>query len=207
MNRRPHLRAALSFIAALALAAPSAARAADDDHPVVVIDTTAGPISIELDRAKAPITVDNFLKYVDMGFYEGVVFHRVIGPPTNFMIQTGGFTEANGVLMEKRKEALPPIKNESGNGLSNTRGTVAMARTSNPNSATSQFYINLGDNLRLDNLGGGYCVFGKVTSGMDVVDTIARAETTTKATGDGSALPDAPKTPITIKGAKRKSKS
>jgi peptidyl-prolyl cis-trans isomerase A (cyclophilin A) len=206
MNRRAFLRASLSLTAALLLAAP-AARSADDDHPVVVIDTSMGPITIELDRAKAPITVDNFLKYVDMGFYDGVVFHRVIGPPKNFMIQTGGFTEANGALTEKKQGALPPIKNESGNGLSNTRGTVAMARTSNPNSATSQFYINLGDNSRLDNYAGGYCVFGKVTSGMDVVDTIARAETTTKPDGNGRPLDDAPVTPILIKSAKRKSKS
>ncbi len=194
-----------TLAAALTLAAQPPARGADDDHPVVVLDTTVGPITIELDRAKAPITVDNFLKYVDKGFYDGTVFHRVIGPPTPFMVQTGGFTENNGILSEKRKEALPPIKNESGNGLSNVRGTLAMARTPDPNSATSQFFINLVDNSRLDSAGGGYCVFGKVTSGMDVVDNIAKVETGSKPDSNGRPLENVPVAAITIKSAKRKS--
>ena len=117
------------------------ASAADSpDHPVVVLDTTAGPITLELDRAKAPITVDNFLKYVDAGFYDGLIFHRVI---PGFMIQGGGINEQ---LQEKTEGLRPPIQNEARNGLSNVRGTIAMARTPNPNSATSQFFINLVDN-------------------------------------------------------------
>jgi peptidyl-prolyl cis-trans isomerase A (cyclophilin A) len=203
MRLVPLYSAALASL--LALAAVPSARGADEDHPVVVLDTTLGPITVELDRAKAPITVDNFLKYVDKGFYDGTVFHRVIGPPSAFMVQTGGFTENNGVLFEKRKEALPPIKNESGNGLSNVRGTLAMARTSDPNSATSQFFINLVDNLRLDNAGGGYTVFGKVTSGMDVVDNISKVETGVKPDSSGRPLENVPTAPITIKSAKRKS--
>ncbi len=188
----------------LALSSAPPAGAADDDHPVVVLDTTLGPITVELDRAKAPISVDNFLKYVDKGFYDGVVFHRVI---PGFMVQTGGMTEDNGTLHEKRKEALPPIKNESGNGLSNVRGALAMARTNDPNSATSQFFINHSDNARLDDYGGGYAVFGKVTAGMDVVDAIAKAETTAKRNDRGDAVPNVPSTPIVLKSAKRKSKS
>lgn len=206
MPGRSTLRAA-SFVTALLALASTHPAAADDDRPVVVLDTSLGQITIELDRAKAPISVDNFLKYVDKGFYDGVVFHRVIGPPTPFMIQTGGFTEENNVLSEKRKDALPPIKNESGNGLSNARGSVAMARTRNPNSATSQFYINLKDNEQLDTLGGGYAVFGKVVGGMEVVDAIARAETTTKADSRGMPYENVPTTPVVLKSAKRKSKS
>jgi peptidyl-prolyl cis-trans isomerase A (cyclophilin A) len=211
MQRHTMLRSTLSMmaLAALLTAAPSA-RAADDDHPVLVIDTTMGPITVELDRIKAPISVENFLKYVDKGFYDGTVFHRVIGPPRAFMVQTGGFTEVNGTLHEKRKDAFPPIKNESGNGLSNARGTLAMARTDDPDSATSQFFINLVDNRRLDNwqgVGKGYTVFGKVTSGMDVVDNIARSETTTKADAFGRPLQNVPVTPIMIKGVTRKSKA
>jgi peptidyl-prolyl cis-trans isomerase A (cyclophilin A) len=200
------MRSATLFLTALsAVLALETARGADDDHPVVVLDTTVGPITVELDRAKAPVTVDNFLKYVDKGFYDGTVFHRVIGPPSAFMVQTGGFTEKDGVLFEKRKEALPPIKNESGNGLSNARGTLAMARTNDPNSATSQFFINLVDNTRLDNAGGGYCVFGKVTSGMDVVDNISKVETGVKPDSGGHQMENVPVAPITIKSAKRKS--
>ena len=176
----------------------SVVAAADADHPVVVLDTTAGPITLELDRTKAPLSVDNFLKYVDKGFYDGMVFHRVI---TGFMIQTGGMKESDGKLQEMRAGAFPPIKNESGNGLSNTRGTVAMARTSNPNSATSQFFINHAENGRkLDNNGGGYAVFGKVIDGMNTVDSIAAVPTTTK--GEHG---DVPIKPITIKTARRKS--
>ena len=176
--------------------------AADADHPVVVLDTTAGPITIELDRTKAPISVDNFMKYVDKGFYDGLVFHRVI---PDFMIQTGGMTEKNNTLREKKEGAFPEIKNESGNGLSNVRGTLAMARTSRPNSATSQFFINRYDkNQFLDTLGGGYAVFGKVTDGMAVVDAIAEMPTTTKADGDGNPNQDVPIKPVMIKTAKRK---
>lgn len=171
------------------------ATAAPDDKPVVILDTTLGPITIELDRAKAPITVDNFLKYVDDGFYNNLIFHRVI---SDFMIQGGGMTDQ----MEE-KPTRDPIKNESNNGLSNTRGTIAMARTNNPNSATAQFFINLFDtNSRLDHAGGGYAVFGKVTSGMDTVDAIAKVRT-----GFKNGLADVPLKPIYIKSAKRKAKS
>jgi peptidyl-prolyl cis-trans isomerase A (cyclophilin A) len=171
------------------------------DHPVVVLDTTAGLITLELDRVKAPISVENFLKYVDNGFYDGLVFHRVI---PRFMIQAGGMKDVNNTLMEKREGALPAIKNESGNGLSNTPGTIAMARTSNPDSATSQFFINHGTNAKLDSYAGGYAVFGKVIDGMDVVDAIAKAETTTKLDENQMPHENAPVKPITIKSAKRK---
>jgi peptidyl-prolyl cis-trans isomerase A (cyclophilin A) len=180
-------------------------RAADDDKPVVVLDTTLGPITIELDKAKAPISVENFLKYVDKGYFDGTVFHRVIG---DFMIQGGGFKEKDNILLDQRKDAFGPIKNESANGLSNVRGTIAMARTNNPNSATSQFYISLGDNSGLDRRGGGYAVFGKVISGMDVVDAIAKSRTTTKSVDNGEPdYKDVPVEPIVVKSAKRKSKS
>ena len=136
----------------------------------VVMETSQGTIRIELDDAKAPITVKNFLSYVDEGFYDGTLFHRVI--PT-FMIQGGGF--ATGM---QQKRTNPPIKNEAANGLSNARGTIAMARTNDPDSATAQFFINVVDNTRLDRL--RYCVFGKVAEGMDVVDKIKAVETGTR---------------------------
>ncbi len=199
MKRRLILNAVMALIALTSAPAHAA-----DDKLVVVLDTSAGQITLELDKAKAPITVENFLKYVDKGFYENVVFHRVM---PDFMIQTGGMTEKNNHLTEKRAEAFPPIKNESGNGLSNVRGMIAMARTEDPNSATSQFFINLGDNSRLDNYGGGYTVFGKVTSGMEVVDTIGKVETTTKPDAIGNPNRNVPVTPIVLKSAKRKSKS
>ena len=177
--------------------------AADPEHPVVVLETTAGPITLELDHAKAPISVDNFLKYVDKGFYDGVVFHRVM---SGFMIQTGGMLEANGTLREKTEGAFPPIKNESGNGLSNTRGTIAMARKPSPNSATSQFFINHDDNAgSLDTNGGGYAVFGKVIDGMKVVDAIAAMQTTTKTDQNGMPHQNVPAKAIILKSAKRKS--
>lgn len=141
---------------------------------IVVIETSRGTIEIELDREHAPVSVENFIGYVNSGFYDGTVFHRVI---PNFMVQGGGFT-AEGV--EKKTNA--PIKLESDNGLSNLRGTVAMARTNDPDSATSQFFINVVDNKFLDYAPGndGYAVFGKVVSGMDVVDEIKSVKTTTK---------------------------
>jgi peptidyl-prolyl cis-trans isomerase A (cyclophilin A) len=166
-----------------------------EQHPTVVLDTSKGPITLELYPDKAPITVENFLKYVDDGFYDNLIFHRVI---PKFMIQGGGMTEQ---MQEKQKGKRAPIKNESGNGLSNKRGTIAMARTSDPNSATCQFFINHRDNPDLDTLGGGYAVFGKVTQGMEVVDAIAEVSRTNRA-GHG----DVPVTPIYIKSAKRKEK-
>ena len=169
---------------ALALCAGAAAHAEK-----VKLTTSLGDIVIEVDAAKAPKTVDNFLAYVKAGHYDGTVFHRVI--PT-FMIQGGGMTAE---LKERPTRA--PIPLESKNGLSNVRGSVAMAHTGDPNSATSQFFINVRDNLRLDAAnspdGNGYAVFGKVVSGMEVVDKIRDTPTTSKGPYD-----DVPKTPITI---------
>ena len=158
----------------------------------VKLATSAGVIVIELDAAKAPKTVENFLKYVKDGHYDGTVFHRVI--PT-FMIQAGGMTAD---LKEKPTRA--PIPLESKNGLTNVRGSVAMARTNDPNSATAQFFINVKDNNNLDAAnsrdGNGYAVFGKVISGMDVVDKIRAVPTGSKGPYD-----DVPTTPVTINKA------
>lgn len=149
------------------------ARCAYAVNPVVVLETNLGNIGIELYPAAAPITVDNFLGYVNSGFYDNLLFHRVI---KNFMIQGGVYLYYNGQFYYRSTGA--PIINESYNGLSNLRGTIAMARTGDPNSATSQFYINHADNLFLDKAnaadGFGYCVFGKVVEGMNVVDAIAQ---------------------------------
>ena len=146
-------------------------------NPVVIIETNMGNIKVELYEDKAPVTVKNFLQYVDDKHYDGLIFHRVI---SNFMIQGGGFEPGM-----KEKKTRDPIKNESSNGLSNLRGTIAMARTPEPNSASSQFYINVKDNKGLDkNMaddGVGYCVFGRVIEGMDVVDKIKEVETGTVA--------------------------
>ena len=196
------LLAGLAAFSSLLMAGPTAS-AADADHPVVVLDTTAGAITLELDRTKAPISVDNFLKYVDKGFYDGLVFHRVI---PDFMIQTGGMTDTGATIREKREGAFAPIKNESGNGLSNVRGSIAMARTSNPNSATSQFFINHGSqNSGSLDTPPGYAVFGKVIDGMKVVDAIAAAPFTTKTDQNGNPHENVPIKAIVIKSAKRKS--
>ena len=159
---------------ALVLAVTLPTTAALQKNPVVVIETSMGKIKAELYEDKAPATVKNFLGYVDDKFYDGTVFHRVM--PT-FMIQGGGFEPGM-----KQKKTKDPIKNESANGLSNLKGTLAMARTPNPDSATSQFFINVVDNKRLDRSDddAGYCVFGKVTEGMDVVDKIKAVKTGTK---------------------------
>jgi len=142
----------------------------------VVMKTSKGSITIELDAQAAPKTVENFLAYVRSGHYNGTIFHRVI---SNFMIQGGGFTPDM-----KQKSTNPPIVNESSNGLSNKKYTLAMARTSVPDSATSQFFINVTDNDFLDKANSrdrvGYCVFGKVTSGSEVVEAIKGVATTTK---------------------------
>jgi cyclophilin family peptidyl-prolyl cis-trans isomerase len=167
------------------------AAAETKDNPVVSMKTTYGDIAIELYPDKAPETVDNFLTYVDGKFYEGLIFHRVI--PT-FMIQGGGFTKEMA-----RKEPNTSIKNEADNGLSNMRGTIAMARTGDPHSASSQFFINVKDNKALDfksksnGQTWGYCVFGKVIAGMDVVDEIRQVKTTSK---DG--YNDVPVEPVVI---------
>jgi cyclophilin family peptidyl-prolyl cis-trans isomerase len=145
-------------------------------NPVVVMDTSMGPIKIELFQDKSPTTVKNFLAYVDDKHFDNTIFHRVI---SDFMIQGGGFGTDY-----KEKPTKAPIRNEAGNGLSNKRGTLAMARTSDPNSATAQFFINAVDNgYRLDpgpRVGAGYAVFGKVIEGMDVVDKIREVKTTVK---------------------------
>jgi len=173
----------MTFVAAssIAFAAPALAQK-------VKLETTAGNIVIELNAAKAPKSVDNFLQYVKSGHYNGTVFHRVIN---NFMIQGGGMTADM-----KEKPTRPPIELESRNGLTNDRGTVAMARTSDPNSATSQFFINVKDNAFLNQAqardGNGYAVFGKVIEGMDVVDKIRAVPT-----GPG----DVPLSPVVIKRA------
>jgi cyclophilin family peptidyl-prolyl cis-trans isomerase len=169
---------------------------ADDNHPVVVMETSFGTITIELDKEKAPITVENFLKYVDAKFYDNLIFHRVM---PSFMIQGGGF---DAQMSEKSEGQLGTIKNESGNGLSNKRGTIAMARRGDPDSAQNQFFINVVDNENLDNYRGGYAVFGKVTDGMDVVDKIKRVKTHTQGVHE-----NVPVDPVTIKSVRRKAAS
>jgi len=171
------------------------------EKPVVVLDTSLGAITLEVYSDKAPITVENFLKYVDEGFYDNLIFHRVI---PGFMVQGGGMTDQ---VVEKSVGKHQPIKNESDNGLSNDRGTIAMARTSDPNSATCQFFINHADNPSLNNHadnprlnrdGAGYTVFGKVIDGLDVVDKIAKVPTTTRGPHE-----NVPLKPVYIKSAKR----
>lgn len=165
-----------------------------NSNPQVILDTTLGSIVIELYHDKAPISVANFLNYVNSGFYNGTIFHRVI---PGFMIQGGGFTKD----MEEKKTGSP-IKNEAGNGLPNLRGTIAMARTSVVDSATSQFFINTVDNFFLNHRnnspeGYGYCVFGKVIEGMDVVDAIQNVPT-----GTYGYFEDVPLEPVLIKTAR-----
>jgi len=163
----------------------------DATNPVVTMTTTLGDITIELYKKEAPKTVANFLAYVKNGHYEGTVFHRVMA---NFMIQGGGLD-----VNYKEKPALPPIVNESTNGLSNKVGTLAMARTNAPNSATAQFFINVGTkNSFLDKAesqdGVGYCVFGKVVGGMDVVDKIKAVKVAQTQVSEGQPL-----VPVVIK--------
>ena len=147
----------------------------DKMNPVVVLETSKGNIKLELDRENAPITTENFVKYVEDGHYDGLIFHRVM---SNFMIQGGGFTPDGN-----QRQTRDPIKLESDNGLKNVRGSVAMARTVVEDSATSQFFINLNDNDFLNRgvRDAGYAVFGKVIEGMDVVDAIARVQTANRA--------------------------
>lgn len=163
---------AIGLLAILGL--PVLAQPADAAEPQVRIETSAGNITIRLESERAPLSVKNFLRYVEEGFYEGTIFHRVV---TGFIIQGGGFNQE----MEA-KPAHPPIANESGNGLSNHRGTIAMARTSEPHSADAQFYINLADNVTLDPkpTRWGYAVFGEVIEGMEVVDEIGHRATSTR---------------------------
>lgn len=205
------MRKLLPILAVLLISCSSSkesSAAAKQANPQVVLDTNQGQIVLELYPDKAPTTVKNFLQYVDQGFYNGLIFHRVI---PDFMIQGGGFRPD---LTQAQPSA--PIQNEANNGLRNERGTIAMARTSDPNSATSQFFINLKHNVSLDHRGMspqgmGYAVFGKVVSGMGTVDGIAA--TTTKCPSQSRApcterLPpgmrDVPAEPIVINKAYRK---
>ncbi len=162
------------------------------DNPRVVMETSLGTMVIELYPEKAPVTVKNFLNYVDAGFYDGTIFHRVI---PGFVIQGGGFD----AKMEK-KSNNPPIKNEAANGLRNLRATLSMARTSDINSATSQFFINLKNNSNLDHNSNsfGYAVFAKVVKGVGTIDKIAAVKTTTK-----GHYRDVPAEPVLIISAKR----
>jgi peptidyl-prolyl cis-trans isomerase B (cyclophilin B) len=160
-------------------------------NAIVKLTTTKGEITIELDEEKAPVTAANFIQYVNDGFYSGTIFHRVIN---GFMIQCGGM-----IADMSQKDTRDPIVNEASNGLKNERGTLAMARTNDPNSATAQFFINHKDNDFLNYTGPGnpgYAVFGKVTDGMDVVEAIAEVET-----GRSGMHDDVPKETISIESA------
>jgi cyclophilin family peptidyl-prolyl cis-trans isomerase len=168
---------------------------AGDQNPSVVVKTSMGSFTIELYPDKAPETVKNFLQYVDDGFYAGTIFHRVID---GFMIQGGGLDATMA-----KKPTRAPVVNEAGNKLKNLVGTVAMARTGEPNSATAQFFVNVKDNVPLDyrdssREGIGYCVFGKVTTGMDVVEKIKVV-----ATGTKGGMRDVPTTPVVIESITR----
>jgi cyclophilin family peptidyl-prolyl cis-trans isomerase len=180
-------RAFLAGVLALLLQLPCAAQG---PNPQLIMDTSLGKVRIELFADKAPLSVKNYLKYVDDKFYDGLVFHRVIG---TFMIQGGGLDKDL-----KEKPGRAPIANEASNGLSNARGTLAMARTVVPDSATSQFFINLKDNTTLDKAKSadkvGYAVFGKVTDGMDVIDKISRVKT-----GARGGHQDVPVEPVVIR--------
>ena len=181
----PLVLACVGTAALTAAASPMQTKA-----PEVRIVTTEGDIVVQLDPKHAPITVKNFLAYVYAGFYDGTIFHRVI---PGFMIQGGGLT-----VNYTEKTTRAPIKDEAANGLSNLRGTIAMAREAAPDTATAEFFINLVDNRRLDYAGAaqpGYAVFGKVVSGMDVVDKIAQVPTGPV----GPLMRDVPQTPIVIK--------
>jgi len=193
----------LALIAGLMLPALAFAQAATDEAPAtpaaanprVALHTNLGDIVIELEATKAPISTKNFLEYTNSGFYNGTIFHRVID---NFMIQGGGYT-----VDLQQKPARAPIQNEAKNGLSNLRGTVAMARTGDPHSAAAQFFINVVDNPRLDYVSDangmtwGYAVFGKVVEGMEVVDKIRALPTGAQ----GPFRTDVPTSPVIIERA------
>ncbi|PMZ88590.1 MULTISPECIES: peptidylprolyl isomerase [unclassified Pseudomonas] len=181
----------IAIAAGTVLFAANLMAATPEKAPHVLLDTTNGQIEIELDPVKAPISTKNFLAYVDSGFYNNTIFHRVI---PGFMAQGGGFTSSM-----QQKPTKDPIKNEASNGLHNVRGTLSMARTSDPDSATSQFFINVKDNDFLDpGRDAGYAVFAKVVKGMEVVDIIVNTPTTSK-----NGMRDVPADPVFIKSAKR----
>ena len=198
IRNRLHMALVGTLLACSALVAGLAS--ADDANPKVLMKTTDGDITIELFADKSPITVENFLRYVDEGHFDGTVFHRVI---PNFMIQGGGFTAEL-----EEKPTHEPIVNESRNKLHNTRGTLAMARTNDPDSAAAQFFINQRSNLRLDWSPGkdGYTVFGEVTDGMQVVDIIALSDTgaaQAMTTRGPSVFQDVPVKPVVILSVSR----
>ncbi|MCP4994065.1 MAG: peptidyl-prolyl cis-trans isomerase [Gammaproteobacteria bacterium] len=164
------------------------------DNPRVLMVTSLGEIELELDQEKAPLSVENFLRYVDEGYYNDTIFHRVIN---SFMIQGGGFTQEM-----TKKPSHSPVKNEARNGLKNSRGTIAMARTNQPHSATSQFFINHIDNDNLDYPsfdGWGYAVFGRITKGVETMDKIADVFTVTASNG----MKNVPEQPVLIKSVTR----
>jgi len=189
-NTKKAVALALLALASVALALGQTQTAAPRKaNPVVALQTTMGTIKVQLFADKAPITTRNFLDYVNSGFYDGTIVHRV-----DFVVGLGGYTEAL-----TGKPTRPAIKNESKNGLKNLRGTLAMARYDDPNSATSQFFINLKDNTHLDPSGGGfgYAVFGKVIEGMGVVDSIAKVKT-----GNKSPFSNIPLQTIVVQSAR-----
>ncbi len=192
----------VALVLGLTMTAVAGAGDVGPAKPRVRLTTNKGVIVVELEAQKAPKTVTNFLRYVQEGFYAGTVFHRVV---RGFVVQGGGFT----AKLEK-KPTHDPIPNEASNGLSNLRGTIAMARTMDPNSATAQFYFNLRDNTALDYQdstarGAGYCVFGRIVEGIDVVDAIGavRTHTVTVNMGGGRAakMGDVPMEPVIIEKA------
>lgn len=186
-------------IACWTLVCPAILPATAAEPVRVSLETGKGKIVLELDAERAPKTVENFLRYVEDGHYAGTIFHRVI---ENFMIQGGGFDADM-----KEKKTLPPVRNEAGNGLKNEKYTIAMARTSNPHSATSQFFINTANNSFLNRSeaadGYGYTVFGKVVEGQSVVDAIAAVRTGSRPNPAAPSLlmENVPLEPVTIKGA------
>ncbi len=192
VNRSTFLRLFAFLLLSLSLAGVQAAPATAG--PIVELKTSLGTITLQLDPAHAPLSTANFLSYVDKKFYDGTIFHRVI---PGFMVQGGGFTPD---LNEKPTQ--PPIHNESSNGLLNLRGTISMARTSDPDSATSQFFLNLVDNGALDPSAesAGYAVFGKIIGGLDVLDRIGQVQTATQ-----GQYENVPVRPITLISARRKS--
>jgi peptidyl-prolyl cis-trans isomerase A (cyclophilin A) len=187
VKRSTFLSIITTFVVAASFAWAQPAHAGD---PVVILKTSMGEIDIQLDPKNAPISTANFLAYVKDGFYNGTIFHRII---PGFVVQGGGFTADMN-----QKQTKPPIQNEASNGLHNLRGTISMARTSDPNSATSQFFLNLVNNSdKLDPSatpdGNGYAVFGKITKGLDVLDKMAGVQTTTV-----GPFQDVPASPVTL---------
>jgi cyclophilin family peptidyl-prolyl cis-trans isomerase len=195
MTRFLMAAAAMGVLAAAVSAVAIRESPAKLSDSVVVMETSLGTIKIELFKEKAPLTVKNFLGYVDDKFYDGLIFHRVF---PSFVIQGGAYKSG---LVEKKGRA--PVKNEAGNGLSNLRGTVAVARTTDPDSGTCQFFINVQDNKFLDraNAQAGYCVFGKIIAGMDVVDKIKGV-----ATGARGGHANVPLNDVLIKSVRRERK-